>query len=104
MRYAQARNIVRLGGSYAFVDLDAVASIGSDRCSVCRVMSASTGCNFCYSCSVEGLAFAKYSSACLPPEAIVIFDDRSAIVTTLNFPGLVFHWHHHAATAAPQLR
>jgi hypothetical protein len=27
----QARNIVRLGGSFVFVDLDAVSSIGSDR-------------------------------------------------------------------------
>ena len=27
----QARNIVRLGGSFVFVDLDAVSSIGSER-------------------------------------------------------------------------
>jgi hypothetical protein len=30
--------------------------------------------------SVEGLAFAKYSSACLPPEAIVRLDDGTYII------------------------
>lgn len=30
--------------------------------------------------SIEGLAFAKYSSACLPPEGIVIFGDGTCMV------------------------